>query len=215
MDLDIFDHLKGISGSRRLYYRHQRPRDGHEGSGSPVASRATSRGGAKDFERLYRENFDAIYRYVARRLPPGQRNEVVAETFVSAWRKLSTAPELKLPWLYRLASLEIAHAQRVSLQHSEGLAMRDLNLSDRFGLETVADFSSAFSQLSSEDAELLRLVHWDLLSRDEIAEIYGCTVDTINVRYHRAKARLVSAMSRVQEDAVEPVMASEAPEDSA
>jgi RNA polymerase sigma-70 factor (ECF subfamily) len=153
------------------------------------------RGSAKHFERLYQEHFDVIYRYVARRLPPGQRDEVVAETFVTAWRKFATTDDPSLPWLVRLASTEITQNQRRAEQHAEDLAMRDLNMSDRHGLDTVAEFSSAFSQLSSEDAELLRLVHWDHLSRVEIAELYGCPVATINVRYHRAKSRLLGAMN--------------------
>jgi len=39
------------------------------------------------FERLFREHYASVARYVARRLPRESRDDVVAATFVVAWRK--------------------------------------------------------------------------------------------------------------------------------
>ena len=73
----------------------------------------------------------------------------------------------------------------------------DLALTDSHPLEEILDLSAAFSHLSARDAELLRLVNWEQLSRSEVAEFLGCSVSTVNVRYHRALARLSATLQRL------------------
>src|ERR1700722_12181309 len=65
-----------------------------------------------EFEEFYRSHYNAISRYVARRLPASSHDEVVAEAFVVAWRKFATAAEPSLPWLYRIAKYEVTHERR-------------------------------------------------------------------------------------------------------
>jgi RNA polymerase sigma-70 factor (ECF subfamily) len=45
-------------------------------------------------------------------------------------------------------------------------------------------------ELSSSDRELIRMAYWEDLSRDEIAEILGCSAVTVRVRLLRARNRL-------------------------
>jgi RNA polymerase sigma-70 factor (ECF subfamily) len=58
------------------------------------------------------------------------------------------------------------------------------------------DISSAFSQLSESDQEVLRLVYWEDLRRNEIAQVLGCSINVVNVRIHRALDRFRGALSR-------------------
>lgn len=44
------------------------------------------------FEALYRANYAAVLRYAARRSGPGAAEEVAAETFATAWRRLDQIP---------------------------------------------------------------------------------------------------------------------------
>src|SRR5665213_854927 len=64
----------------------------------------------KTFEKFYRDNYDAISRFVARRVSPESHDEVVSATFVVAWRKYSVVSKPSLPWLYRLPRYDPAHA---------------------------------------------------------------------------------------------------------
>jgi RNA polymerase sigma-70 factor, ECF subfamily len=146
------------------------------------------------FEQLFREHYASVARYVARRLPRESLDDVVAATFVVAWRKFAQAENPNLLWLYRIAGYEVAHERRRLARHPQRGILGDLELTDSLPLEQVIDLALAFSQLSEEDADLLRMVHWEQLERTDIAQLLGCSVNTLNVRYHRAKERLAAAI---------------------
>ncbi len=44
------------------------------------------------FDALYRAHYGAVLRYAARRADPETARDVVAETFLVAWRRLSAVP---------------------------------------------------------------------------------------------------------------------------
>ena len=106
-------------------------------------------------------------------------------------------PNPSLAWLYRIAGYEVAHERRRLSREPRVAELDDLHLIDTESLDDVFDVSTAFSQLSESDAELLRLVYWENLSRTEIAEVLGTSVNAVNVRHHRALERLSGALSRV------------------
>ena len=149
------------------------------------------------FESFYRAHYGAISRYVARRVPATSHDDVVAKTFVVAWSKFAEIHEPTLPWLYRIASYEVAHERRQLVRHPQDAELNDLDLIDTSPLEDVFDVSRAFSQLSESDAELLRLVYWDDLSRSDVAAVLGTSTNAVNVRVHRAVERLAGALSRL------------------
>lgn len=51
-------------------------------------------------------------------------------------------------------------------------------------------FMIAWRRLDEADRELLTLVAWEGLDRDQIAAMLGCSRATIRVRLHRARRRL-------------------------
>jgi RNA polymerase sigma-70 factor (ECF subfamily) len=150
-----------------------------------------------EFETFYRNHYKAISRYAARRVPQNSHDEVVAATFVVAWRKFANVKSPSLPWLYRIASFEVSHERRRLGRQAQVVELNDLHLIDTAPVDQVFDVSKAFSQLSESDAELLRLVYWENLSRSEIADVLGLSVNAVNVRYHRSLDRLSGAISRV------------------
>lgn len=150
-----------------------------------------------EFETFYRDNYGAISRYVGRRVAPNAHDDVVAATFVVAWQKFSSAPDPSRAWLFRIAGYEIKHELRNAQRSPHLIEFNDLALVDSHAVEYVFDVETAFNELSDADAELLRLVHWDQFSRSEIAEILGCSVTAVNVRYHRASARFASTLHRL------------------
>lgn len=58
--------------------------------------------------------------------------------------------------------------------------------------------------LSEDDQELLRLVAWEELARDEIALVLGISRASVRVRLHRARKRLaeqLEALAAADDDA--------------
>ena len=151
------------------------------------------------FEAFYNDHYNALSRYVARRVPASSHDEVVAAAFVVAWRKFATVTSPSLAWLYRIASYEVAHERRRLGHQPRFTELDDLSLIDTVPLDEVFDVSKAFSQLSESDGELLRLVYWENLSRTDIAEVLGTSVNAVNVRHHRALDRLSGAISRLND----------------
>jgi RNA polymerase sigma-70 factor, ECF subfamily len=153
------------------------------------------------FELFFRDNYRWLRRYVARRVPESRVDDVVATSFVVAWKKYDVAREPSLPWLVQIAHYEIANAARKSRR---GVNEIEIVVSgnapeapdDRFDGSSVR---RAMAGLDPSDQELLRLVHWDELSRSQIAEVLGLTMNAVNVRYHRALKKLATEMSFIDD----------------
>jgi hypothetical protein len=56
---------------------------------------------AQRFEALYRAHYAAIVRFVHRRIDPASAEEVIADTFAIAWRRLDDVPAADDPALRR------------------------------------------------------------------------------------------------------------------
>ncbi|MEU4424647.1 sigma-70 family RNA polymerase sigma factor [Actinoplanes sp. NPDC024001] len=66
----------------------------------------------EEFNRLWREHAAAVLRYARRRVTEEQADEVVAETFVVAWRRQVEVPAAALPWLLGVARRVSANLRR-------------------------------------------------------------------------------------------------------
>jgi len=150
------------------------------------------------FSRLYREQGRAVLAYVLRRVEgPEDAADVVAETFLVAWRRLGEVPagaEARL-WLYAVARRVIANLQRTSRRRTR-LGQR-LAESLRTELAThptpsaeAADVLRAMAGLSDGDRELLLLVSWEELSPGEAAKVLEVSSLAARSRLHRARRRL-------------------------
>src|SRR5204863_40653 len=85
---------------------------GHEGTTMRARSPQTAAGRRERFERIYRANYEPILGYARRRTGPDEAADVLAETFLVAWRRLDTVPdghEARL-WLYGTARTPAADA---------------------------------------------------------------------------------------------------------
>jgi RNA polymerase sigma-70 factor (ECF subfamily) len=164
---------------------------------------------ADQFDELYREHYAAIMRYARRRADPDTAGDVVAETFLVAWRRLDAIPSQQadvLPWLYGvarrvLANSERSHrrAQRVMIrlgQHS-----RDGLVPDTAGaVAERARLAQALGTLSSSDQEVLRLIGWEELNLTGAAIAMGCSRSAMTVRLHRARRRLDKALGAIDSE---------------
>jgi RNA polymerase sigma-70 factor, ECF subfamily len=153
------------------------------------------------FEAFFREYYSQLFQYVARRVPHAQVDDLVATSFVVAWRKFEEATTRPtLPWLLRIASYEISNHRRSARKWNNVVSFE---VSGEAPSSTSSDLDhtelvTALARLSSADQEILRLIHWDSLTRAEAAHVLRLTPNATNVRYHRALRRLHDQMPTQQ-----------------
>jgi RNA polymerase sigma factor (sigma-70 family) len=150
------------------------------------------------FSRVYREHGRAVLAYALRRVD-GREDaaDVVAETFLVAWRRLGEVPpgaEARL-WLYAVARRVIANQQRGERRRTRlGVRLAEALRTDlsthRAPAGEAAEVLRAMAGLGEEDRELLLLVSWDGLSPAEAAKVLGATSLAVRSRLHRARRRL-------------------------
>jgi RNA polymerase sigma-70 factor, ECF subfamily len=158
------------------------------------------------FEAAYRELYEPICGYTLRRIrQPEDAAEVIAETFATLWRRFDSCPEgaQLRPWLYGVARRLIANQRRGERRRS-ALGERLLANFDpaafeaTVGPEDSSALAQAFAGLSESDRELLSLVAWEGLTRDEIAVALGTSRAAVRLRLHRARKRLRAALAPTQ-----------------
>jgi DNA-directed RNA polymerase specialized sigma24 family protein len=54
---------------------------------------------ARQFTELFTDNYGPVLAYVRRRVSPDLAQDVVADTFLAAWRNIHELPPEPLPWL--------------------------------------------------------------------------------------------------------------------
>ncbi|BEL05238.1 RNA polymerase sigma factor [Actinoplanes sichuanensis] len=152
------------------------------------------------FTVLYEQHYDAVERYVRRRLDDAAVRDVVAEVFLVAWRRLPEVPAEALPWLYGTARRILANEVRGAGRRA-ALTARAADHGE-FWADDHADavvgrvsLTAALAGLSEPDAEALRLVGWEGLTLRQAAKAAGCSLPAFAMRLHRARARLRQALS--------------------
>lgn len=146
------------------------------------------------FEALFRLNADAVLAYAIRRSDRDTAEEIVAETFAVAWRRLGTVPDPALPWLLGVARRVLANERRA---RGRADALRGRLVGGSFGSsDDPADVvdarmaaQAALERLSFAEREVLELLAWEGLSASEAADVLGCSRAAIAVRMHRARRR--------------------------
>ena len=160
------------------------------------------------FEQAFREQYGRVLSYARRRAPADVADDVVAETFLTAWRRMDDLPRLELPWLLGVARRVLANQRR--------RAAAQRRLAERVAAEPdagAAPFASAderlvdvLSRLPERDRELLTLVAWDGLSPSDAAGVLGCSAVSARVRLHRARRRLAAMLEDDSEIALPAVL---------
>lgn len=143
-------------------------------------------------EALFRRHWRDVAAYVRRRAEPAVVEDVVAETFLVAWRRLDDVPGDARPWLLAVARKTLS-TQRRSSARRRSLASRleatqpSAAVSDSPGEPDVVE---ALGRLSEKDREAITLVACEELSPGEAAVVVGQSPAAFRVRLHRAKRRL-------------------------
>lgn len=161
---------------------------------------------------IYERYAPQIAAYALRRSSGADAADTVAETFLVAWRRRDAVPEEPdtLPWLYGVARRVLANQRRSHRRRgrlSDRLAAEFVtHESDPPRLENAEEFSrvaNALGRLSTDDAELLRLMAWEALTPAEIATTMGIAPGTARQRISRARQRLRKQLDNDGADAHE------------
>jgi RNA polymerase sigma-70 factor, ECF subfamily len=142
------------------------------------------------FERLFEANHRAVSAYALRRAGRADAEDVVAETFLVAWRRLDEVPAQAKPWLLGVARRVLANQRRAAGRRdalSQRLAGEIPVAADPTHASPVIE---ALGRLRESDRELLLLIAWEGLTVEEAAVAFDCTRVALRVRLHRARRRL-------------------------
>jgi RNA polymerase sigma-70 factor (ECF subfamily) len=150
---------------------------------------------AERFERLYTTYYASVLAYALRRASRTEADDVVAETFTIAWRRLADVPDEALPWLYEVARRVLANRRRAEARRGALLdRLRQVPAMTRPSGD-LRSLASAFATLPDHEREALALVTWEGLSTAEAARAAGCSDVALRVRLHRARRRLRRALA--------------------
>ncbi len=168
----------------------------------PLSAASTSQSERRArFRVVYDANYHRVLGYVLRRAATREdADDVVAETFLTAWRRLEQVPPGAgaRPWLYAVARNVLANHRRAERRrgrltgrlHSESVPPSHPVDAD----EDVAWVAAAFARLNDDDRELLRLAAWEGLDPGEIATVLECSRNAARIRLHRARRRLARGL---------------------
>jgi RNA polymerase sigma-70 factor (ECF subfamily) len=160
------------------------------------------------FALLYDRCFERIHCYCSRRLAVDAVDDAVADSFLTAWRRIDDVPDgdRALVWMYAVAYRVVGHqwrstARRRRLQerlrstaNSAGPAADELAL----GGDESWLVRAALGRLDNAQVEVLRLVAWEHLSVGDVAVVLGIKPEAARQRLHRARRRLASEYDRLQ-----------------
>lgn len=150
-------------------------------------------------ETVIRREAPALLAYFERRSAPHDAADLLGETLLVAWRRVSAVPEDDQEarmWLFGVARRVLMTSRRSGVRRqalADRLREEALTRPDR--TEPVDhDLHEALARLDPLDAEIIRLLHWDGFGLAEIAQHLGRPAGTIRSRYSRARAALRTAL---------------------
>ncbi|MEV5980107.1 RNA polymerase sigma factor [Streptomyces sp. NPDC052114] len=167
-----------------------------------------SREEPEQFAALFDRHADAVHRYAARRLGPEAAEDLMADTFTTAFKerhRYDLARADARPWLFGIATNLIGRHRRAEARRFKALAKvpapvsHDEPVADRAvaraGAEGIrSDLAAALAGLSARHRDVVLLVAWADLNYEEAAQALGVPVGTVRSRLHRARSTLREAL---------------------
>ena len=163
---------------------------------------------ADAFGLLFERHGPRIHGYVLRRTgDPGAAEEVVAITFLEAWRRrhaITLLGSSAAPWLYGVAANTLRNRARAGRRHRAaleqlgGLRPPSPALVERQA-EAAAEAAVVLERirhLHRRERDVLVLAVWEGLDHAEIAVALDISVGTVKSRLSRARTRLDPARHR-------------------
>jgi RNA polymerase sigma factor (sigma-70 family) len=161
----------------------------------------------EQFALLYDRHAAALHRYAARRVGDDVADDLVAATFLAAFRargRYDQARDSARPWLFGILTREIARRHRTEQARLRALARAWSEppadgLADRVAADVSAQaargpLAAALARLPADQRGVLLLIAWADLSYDETAQALGIPLGTVRSRLSRARAKVRRAL---------------------
>lgn len=151
------------------------------------------------FRSCYEQVYDDLLRFVQRRAHPSHAEDVVADVFLVAWRRLPDLPrdlDSARAWLFGIAYKTLANSRR-GQDRREALTLRIAETgthhdpaADPDLVAARLDLASAWRQLPAVHQEALALTAWDGLTSPQAAAVLGISPTAYRLRLSRARRAL-------------------------
>ncbi len=169
-----------------------------------AAIRACQAGALDQFDVLYRQHVDAIYRFLHRRtLVREVAEDLTSTTFLKAMESIGSYNPDRAPliaWLYRIA-------RNTLIDHARSPASKTVTLDDTFEIAGDDDATlkatraidkkrlmAALQKLTPVQRDIVTLRLWEGLSYQEISSVVGKSEGNCKVLFSRSVAALRSAL---------------------
>lgn len=146
----------------------------------------------QNFDKLYEKYFDEIYRFVAWRVEKSVVQDIVSQTFLTAFEKLNTIDTSQKvfygAYLKKIAYFKISEffkfSNEIQLDEKIDIADESLEIIDWLEYKFIKSY---FDKLSIQQAKIMQLRYVDWHSNKEISQITGLEEKTISWILSKAK----------------------------
>jgi RNA polymerase sigma factor (sigma-70 family) len=154
------------------------------------------------FTTLYQRYAGEIHRYVAGRLGPDTADDLMAETFLEAFRHRGRYDAERAgvrPWLYGIATNLIGRQRRSEIRFYRAIARTGVDPSiepmepviDRLSAEGMRGaLAAGMARLNQGERDVLVLVAGSGFAYEEVAQALGISVGTVSSRLFRARKKM-------------------------
>ena len=157
------------------------------------------------FRGIYADNYRPLLAYARRRTDAATADDVVADVFLTAWRRRDDVPlGTERLWLFGVARNLIRNSIRSKRRRRAAQARLELvrppeadDPADCASDERSTLLRAALDMLSEADREVLMLVAWEELRHAEIGQVLGISANAAAIRVHRARKRLAAQLDRL------------------
>lgn len=159
------------------------------------------------FVEIYETYRNHIRAYCTRRTARDAVDDAVADTFLTAWRRIDDVPggESALLWLYGVAYKVLGHQWRgASRRKRLNSRLQTLAPIPSSGPEEVIvvrheslQMRQALGRLNGTDREILLLAAWEGLDHAEMATVLGITPGAVRQRFYQARKNLTREYARL------------------
>jgi RNA polymerase sigma-70 factor (ECF subfamily) len=147
------------------------------------------------FEPIFERHFDAVHKYLHRRVGRDVADELAAETFAVAFERRKTCRgESALPWLYGIATNQLRRRWRTERRQLRAYARTNVDSWADYEDEATsrvdaggARLAQALAAMRSKERDALLLYALAALSYEEIALALDVPVGTVRTWLHRAR----------------------------
>jgi RNA polymerase sigma factor (sigma-70 family) len=161
----------------------------------------------ESFAKIFDRHYVAVHRYLARRAPRAQADDLASMTFVVAFeQRRSFRPQSTSarPWLLGIATNLLRERARVErrehgtlvLLGSERSVVAGCPVAEASDGVQAGQLAHALATLDSAQRDVLLLHAWEELSYEEIAQALAVPLGTVRSRLARARAHLRTRLER-------------------